>query len=282
MGSQMPRSVFRAFSFVVVLTIWALPSVAKQSHVLLTINLPRTGCAAVSPTENIYVSAWPADGYPGDGRPYPTEYSTKTAIVKVNVTPGYYRIMYSTQHCWEAFQDVVLLPEHQREITVTFATWVAKGTTDYSVYYLPRGAIAGLIRANIDRVTLESLSEEGSRAPEMTALISQGAFYFESLPPGHYRLHIYSLEGKTSQDVIVHKDTAQILDLTSLENIELQSRKRRPVPRMWDARSGANARAGRELIAPLPRLALQALIHRDLARFSLGPTLRRTACKLSR
>lgn len=208
----MARTLFRAWLLIGLFMFWALPSAGKSSQVLLTIHLPRTGCAGVSRGENVYVSAWPADGYPGDERPEPTRYSTTTEALKINLTPGYYRIMYSSQHCWEAFHNIVLLPEHARQVTVTFATWIPSGHTDYDIYFTPRGAVAGFVGAHVNRVTLQSLSREDTHTVE-TVLPIQGAFYFDSVPPGHYRVHIYSSNRQTSRDVTVIKDEAQVLNL---------------------------------------------------------------------
>lgn len=209
---QMPRTLFRALLPIGLFVFWALPSAGKSDQVVLTIHLPRTGCAAVSPAENVHVSAGPADSYPGDGRPEPTRYSAASDVVRINLTPGYYRIMYSSPHCWEAFRNVVLLPNHGRQVTVTFTTWVVRAHTLYTIFYAPQGAVAGFVGTNVSRVTLQSLSQVNNHAMEI-ALPTQGAFYFDSVPPGHYRVHVYRSNGQTSRDVTVIKDKAQVLNL---------------------------------------------------------------------
>lgn len=210
------------YATVLIIALGTMPALANPKPVLLKVDLPRTGCAALDRREDIYVSAWPADGYPGDGRPEPAEYRTKSDAVSLRLMPGYYRVMYSTRHCWEAFQNVVLLPSHQREIAVKFATWVASGHTDYFMYYAPIGAVAGLIPPGIDRLALEPASPISKRtAQELYPQLTEGAFYFDSVPVGRYRLHIHGLNGDERRDVIVQKDGAQIINLSPSDDTQL-------------------------------------------------------------
>ena len=49
----------------------------------------------------------------------------------------------------------------------------------------------------------------------MTALVTDGAYYFDSVPPGRYKLHFYSSDEETSRGVTVVQDKLEMLNLTS-------------------------------------------------------------------
>jgi hypothetical protein len=186
-------------------------SAARQPRVLLTVRLPRTGCAAVNPAETVYVSALPANVYPGDG-PEPTRHETRSDRLAMRLEPGYYKIMYSSVHCWENFYHVVLLPGHSREITVSFRPTASTRGVDYLFWYAPIGAVAGALPAGITSVTLAAASTKGRRKP-MKAVLRSGAYYFDTVPAGKYHLQYCNDRAEASKTVTIHKDAALLLNL---------------------------------------------------------------------